>query len=195
MLFTTTLLSALVAVGGALAQTTPPGFMPAVNKTLDVYYGTQYITPGLTVKKSSVSKQPTIGVTGQTLTGKYLLAMIDIDAPGTPRGTVLHALLQDWTPSGQAQNGSSILTTKATGPASYFGPAPPAETPKHPHNYIFLLHEQPDNFAVPAAHKSAVQQRLGINWPKFITDAGLSEPIAANYLQVQSGDNTKRFVA
>ncbi|KAF9730660.1 phosphatidylethanolamine-binding protein [Paraphaeosphaeria minitans] len=198
MLFTTTLLSALVAVGGALAQTTPPGFMPAVNKTLDVYYGTQYITPGLTVKKSSVSKQPTIGVTGQTLTGKYLLAMIAAHhhrRPGTPRGTVLHALLQDWTPSGQAQNGSSILTTKATGPASYFGPAPPAETPKHPHNYIFLLHEQPDNFAVPAAHKSAVQQRLGINWPKFITDAGLSEPIAANYLQVQSGDNTKRFVA
>ncbi|KAL1595809.1 hypothetical protein SLS60_009498 [Paraconiothyrium brasiliense] len=121
--------------------------------------------------------------------------MIDIDAPGTPRGTVLHALLQDWTPNGQTQNGSSILTTKATGPASYFGPAPPAETPKHPHNYIFLLHQQPDNFAVPAAHKTAVSGRMGINWPKFITDAGLSEPIAANYLQVQSGDNTKRFVA
>ncbi|KAJ4301049.1 hypothetical protein N0V90_003139 [Kalmusia sp. IMI 367209] len=194
MLFTT-LLSSVVIFGGALAQTTPPGFTPAVNKTLDVYYGTTYITPGLLVKKSSVSKQPTIGLTGATLTGKYLLAMIDIDAPGTPRGTVLHALLQDFTPSGQTQNGSSIITTKATGPASYFGPAPPAETPKHPHNYIFLLHQQPDNFAVPAAHKTAVSQRLGINWPKFITDAGLSEPIAANYLQVQSGDNTKVFNA
>jgi hypothetical protein len=209
MLFNT-FLSGFVVLGSALAQTTPPGFTPAVNKTLDVFYGTQVITPGLLVKKSSVSKQPTIGVTGQTLSGKYLLAMIggnphtstlnisnppDIDLPGTPRGTVLHALLQDFTPSGATQNGSTLLTTKATTPASYFGPSPPAETPKHPHNYIFLLHEQPANFAVPAAHKSAVQQRLGINWPKFITDAGLSAPIAANYLQVQSGDNTRVFVA
>jgi phosphatidylethanolamine-binding protein (PEBP) family uncharacterized protein len=111
----------------------------------------------------------------------------------TKRGTVLHALLTDWTPSGSKQNGSSLITTKATGPASYFGPAPPAETPKHPHNYIFLLHEQPANFAVPASQKSVVQSRLGIDWVKFITDAGLSAPLYANYLQVQSGDNTKRY--
>lgn len=51
MLYAT--LSVLMLFGGALAQTTPPGFMPAVNKTLDVYYGTQYISPGLLVKKSS----------------------------------------------------------------------------------------------------------------------------------------------
>jgi len=109
------------------------------------------------------------------------------------RGTVLHGLLTDWAASGQTQNGSSILTTKATGPASYFGPAPPAETPKHPHNYVFLLHQQPDGFAVPATQKSVVQSRMGIDWVKFIADAKLSEPVAANYLQVQSGDNTKRF--
>lgn len=75
MLFTT-FLSGLVVVGVVLAQTTPPGFTPAVNKTLDVFYGSTAITPGLLVKKSSVAKQPTIGVTGQTLSGKYLLAMI-----------------------------------------------------------------------------------------------------------------------
>ena len=122
----------------------------------------------------------------------------DIDAPpsggATKRGTVLHALLQDWTASGGTQNGSAVLTTKATGPASYFGPAPPAETPQHPHHYVFLLHEQPANFAVPASQKSAVSQRLGIDWNKFITDAGLSAPLYANYLQVQSGDNTIREV-
>jgi hypothetical protein len=54
MLFTK-LLSGLLVVGAALAQTTPPGFTPAVNMTLDVSYGTQYITPGLMVKKSSKS--------------------------------------------------------------------------------------------------------------------------------------------
>lgn len=108
---------------------------------------------------------------------------------------MLHALLQDWAPTGQTQNGSSILTTSATGPASYFGPAPPAETPKHPHNYIFLLHEQPASFAVPSSQRQVVQSRMGINWPKFMTDAGLEDPIAGVYLQVQSGDNTKMFVA
>ncbi|KAF2645767.1 PEBP-like protein [Massarina eburnea CBS 473.64] len=188
-----TYISSLALAGAALAQT-PTGFLPAVNNTLDVYYGTTYITPGLLVKKSSVSKQPTIGLTGQTLTGKYLLAMIDIDAPsGSSRSTVLHALLTDFTPSGATQNGTTVLTTKATGPASYFGPAPPAETPKHPHNYIFLLHKQPDNFAVPTSQKNVVSSRIGINWVSFVKDAGLSEPIAANYLQVQSGDNTRRW--
>jgi phosphatidylethanolamine-binding protein (PEBP) family uncharacterized protein len=108
------------------------------------------------------------------------------------RTTVLHALLQDYTASGQVQNGTNVLTTKATGPSSYFGPAPPAETPKHPHNYVFVLHEQPANFAVPSAHRQAVQSRFGIDWPKFMADAGLSAPLYANYIQVQSGDNTKR---
>jgi hypothetical protein len=51
MLFIT-LTSLLLAASTTLAQT-PPGFLPAVNKTLDVYYGTTYISPGLLVKKSS----------------------------------------------------------------------------------------------------------------------------------------------
>jgi len=110
------------------------------------------------------------------------------------RTTVLHALLQDYTPSGQVQNGTNVLTTKATTPSSYFQPAPPAENPPHPHNYVFVLHAQPANFAVPAAHRQAVQSRFGIDWPKFITDAGIGAPLYANYIQVQSGDNSKREV-
>ncbi|ORY09311.1 phosphatidylethanolamine-binding protein [Clohesyomyces aquaticus] len=192
MLFYT--IASMLVAGTALAQT-PPGFVPQVNKTLDVYYGTTYITPGLMVKKSSVSKAPTIGVTGVTLTGaKYLMVMIGKPPQGTAtkRGTVLHALLQDYIPTTQTLNGSLVLTTKATGPASYFGPAPPAETPKHPHNYLFLLHEQPANFAVPQSQKSVVSGRMNIDWIKFMKDAGLTDPLYANYLQVQSGDNTRR---
>ncbi|KAF2112825.1 phosphatidylethanolamine-binding protein [Lophiotrema nucula] len=192
MLFTT--IVSLLLASTALAQT-PAGFTPSVNKTLDVYYGTTLITPGLMMKKSSVAKQPTISVAGDTLIGKYLLAMIDIDVPsGSKRTTVLHTLLSDFTPSGTPQNGTTSLTTTATGPASYMGPAPPAETPKHPHNYIFLLHAQPDNFAVPASQKSVMQSRMGIDWVKFMADAGLKDPLYANYLQVQSGDNTKSEV-
>lgn len=92
MKFTTALSSLLLAVP-AFAQTTPAGFAPAANTTLDVYYGTQYISPGLVVKKSSMNaffspqsdypdkqtvtqKAPVIGLTNTTLAGKYLLAMI-----------------------------------------------------------------------------------------------------------------------
>ncbi|KAI4708762.1 hypothetical protein J4E89_006821 [Alternaria sp. Ai002NY15] len=191
----TTIASSLVLAASAIAQTTPSGFTPATNATLDVYYGTQYISPGLIVKKSSTAKAPVIGLTNTTLSGKYLLAMIDIDVTQNGRAsTVLHALLQDYTPSGTKQNGTSVLTTTATTPSSYFGPAPPAGAPPT-HRYVFLLHEQPANFAVPAAHQQAVSSRFGIDWPKFIVDAGLKAPIAGNYLQVKSGDNTKRWEA
>ncbi|KAI4678156.1 uncharacterized protein J4E88_006676 [Alternaria novae-zelandiae] len=191
----TTIASLLVLAASAIAQTTPSGFTPATNATLDVYYGTQYISPSLIVKKSSTAKAPVIGLTNTTLSGKYLLAMIDIDVTQNGRAsTVLHALLQDYTPSGTKQNGTSVLTTTATTPSSYFGPAPPAGAPPT-HRYVFLLHEQPANFAVPAAHQQAVSSRFGIDWPKFIVDAGLKAPIAGNYLQVKSGDNTKRWEA
>ncbi|CAO2649085.1 Nn.00g100340.m01.CDS01 [Neocucurbitaria sp. VM-36] len=191
----TAALSSLLLVVPAFAQSTPSDFNPVANSTLDVYYGTQYISPGLVVKKSVTQKAPVIGVTGATLTGKYLLAMIDIDGSSNGKTTtVLHALLQDYAPSGTTQNGTAILTTKATGPSSYFGPAPPAGQPPT-HRYVFLLHAQPANFAVPAAHQQAVSSRFAIDWPKFIKDAGLSAPLYGNYLQVKSGDNTKRWVA
>lgn len=177
----------------AFAQTTPAGFTPATNATLDVYYGTTYISPGLIVKKSITQTAPKIGLTSTPLTGKYLLAMIDIDGSQNSRTTtVLHALLTDYTASGTTQNSTTLLSTKSTSPSSYFGPAPPAGTPPT-HRYVFLLHEQPANFAVPAAHKQAVSSRFGIDWVAFMKDAGLGQPIAGNYLQVKSGDNTRRW--
>ena len=98
---------------------------------------------------------------------------------------MLHALLQDLKPSAAAAaGGAKTLTTTATGPASYMGPGPPPETPPHPHKYVELLYEQPANFAVPAAQKSAVQSRMGFNLATFSTAAGLGAPIGANYFQV-----------
>ncbi|KAF1945495.1 PEBP-like protein [Clathrospora elynae] len=172
-------------------QTTPPGFTPAANTTLDVYYGAQYISPGLVVRKSVTQKAPIIGLTNSTLTGKYILAIIDIDGSQNSRPTtVLHALLQDFTPASTTQNGTSVLTTKATTPSSYFGPAPPAGAPPT-HRYVFVLHAQPANFAVPTAHKQAVSSRFGIEWARFVEDAGLGVPVAGNWLQVKSGDSSR----
>ncbi|KAH3988021.1 hypothetical protein HBH92_061850 [Parastagonospora nodorum] len=185
----TTLIPSILLATPALAQT-PTGFTPSTNITLDVYYGTQYISPGLIVKKSLTQKAPTIGLTNTTLTGKYLLAMIDIDGSSNSRPTtVLHALLTDFSPTTSLLNGTTVLKTSATGPSSYFGPAPPAGTPAT-HRYVFVLHEQPAGFAVPAAHKQAVSSRFGIDWVAFGKDAGLKGPVAGNYLQVRSGDNS-----
>lgn len=64
------------------------------------------------------------------------------------------------------------------------GPAPPAETPVHPHRYIELLYEQPTNFAVPSAFKSAISSRLGFDHLKFAAAAGLSDPVRANWFNV-----------
>ncbi|CBX97120.1 hypothetical protein IAQ61_007940 [Plenodomus lingam] len=193
MKLTTIVPSFLLATLG-LSQTTPAGFSPATNVTLDLYYGTAYISPGLIVRKSITQSAPKIGLTNTTLTGKYLLAMIDIDGSQNARQTtVLHALLSDFTPSGTTLNTTTLLTTKSTSPSSYFGPAPPAGSPPT-HRYVFLLHEQPAGFAVPAAHKQAVSSRFGIDWVAFMKDAGLGAPVAGNWLQVKSGDNTKRRV-
>tara|TARA_R110002003_G_scaffold129_8_gene12132 strand:+ start:1504 stop:2208 length:705 start_codon:yes stop_codon:yes gene_type:complete len=227
----TTAVSSLFLAGLSVAQTTPSGFMPATNVTLDVYYGTQYISPGLVVKKSSTpifyhrarkhnllmehshANSPRNRPHQRHLERKippchdrYLIPFPkhhphtnhpkDIDGSQNGRTTtVLHALLQDYTLPSPAtiQNGTTVLKTTATTPSSYFGPAPPAGQPPT-HRYVFLLHEQPANFAVPAAHKQAVSSRFAIDWPKFIVDAGLKAPVAGNYLQVKSGDNTKREV-
>jgi phosphatidylethanolamine-binding protein len=100
---------------------------------------------------------------------------------GAQRRTLLHGLISDYKQTGGA---GGALTTTATGPVSYMGPAPPAENPAHPHKYVEILYEQPAGFAIPASQRSATQARMGFNMATFATAANLSAPIAANYFQV-----------
>ncbi|CZR65526.1 uncharacterized protein PAC_15426 [Phialocephala subalpina] len=176
-------LSTLLVAGVTLAQT-PSGFSPNVTAHLDVIFGSTAITPGLQMQKSAVASMPTIG-TQTDLTGTYVYFMIDIDLPptnsGGPRGTVLHGMITGFKSSGTTKGTTHVLTSKDTGPSSYFGPSPPSETPAHPHYYIELLFEQPANFAVPSAMKSQVSSRLNFNVTQFIDLAGLKDPVAANY--------------
>lgn len=51
--------ASLLLVGTAFAQVVPEGFTPAPNATLDVYYGTEYVTPGKMLKKSSMKRRQT----------------------------------------------------------------------------------------------------------------------------------------
>ncbi|KAI0005688.1 PEBP-like protein [Xylariaceae sp. FL0662B] len=189
---TSNVFSALLLAGVSTAQT-PAGFEPAVEQKLEVTFGTKSVTePGLALTKAETTRQPTIGLSGEA-PGTYLWMMIDLDAstnfanPGAGQAaTYLHTVIQDFKASGTASaDGVNTLTSTATGPVAWFNPMPPAENPPHPHRYTNLLWEQPDGWTVPAAASSMLQQqKVGFKVPDFITAAGLSAPIAANYFNV-----------
>ncbi|KAI6081842.1 PEBP-like protein [Hypoxylon rubiginosum] len=183
--------SALALAGVSVAQT-PSGFTPAVEQKLEVTFGTKSVTPGLALSKADTARQPTIGLS-IPVNGSYVWMMIDLDAstnfinPGAGQpATYLHTVIRDFKASGAASAaGITTLASTATGPVSWFGPAPPAENPPHPHRYTNLLWVQPANWQIPAAANTMLQnQKSGFNVPNFITAAGLGTPIAANYFNV-----------
>ncbi|KAI2608784.1 PEBP-like protein [Hypoxylon fragiforme] len=185
------ILSALALASFSAAQT-PAGFEPVVEQKLEVAFGTKSVTPGLALAKTDTARQPTIGLSTPA-DGTYLWMMIDIDAstnfinPGAGQpATYLHTVIRDFKASGAASaDGVTTLTSTSNTPVAWFAPAPPAENPPHPHRYTNLLWEQPENWQVPAAASQMLQsQKSGFNVPKFITAAGLSAPIAANYFNV-----------
>ncbi|KAI1171915.1 phosphatidylethanolamine-binding protein [Nemania sp. FL0916] len=188
----TSIVSALLLAGVSSAQT-PAGFTPAVTEKLEVTFGTKSIaTGGQSMTKAETARQPTIGIPVPA-NGTYLYMLIDLDAStnfANPKqgqqATYLHTVLRDFKGNGApSAAGITTLTTTATGPVSWFGPAPPAENPPHPHRYTNLLWAQPANWQIPAAANTMLQnQKLGFNVTNFIAAAGLPNPIFANYFNV-----------
>ncbi|OTA52211.1 PEBP-like protein [Hypoxylon sp. EC38] len=185
------ILSALAFAGFSAAQT-PEGFTPVVTQKLEVTFGTKSVTPGLALQKTETSRQPTIGLNG-TASGTYIWMLIDLDAStnfANPKqgqaATYLHTVIRDFKASGTASaDGITTLKSTATGPVAWFAPAPQPESPPHPHRYTNLLWEQPENWQIPSAANQMLQsQKVGFSVPKFITAAGLKDPIAANYFNV-----------
>ncbi|KAI1491394.1 phosphatidylethanolamine-binding protein [Biscogniauxia mediterranea] len=185
----------LLLFAGLSGAQTPEGFEPAVEAKLDITFGTKAVeTPGTALTKAETAQQPTIAFSGAAADKSYLWMMIDIDAStnfanpsaGQP-STYLHTVLRDFTLTTDTTEGT--LTTTASGPVSWFAPAPAAEVPPHPHRYTNLLWEQPASWGegggVPAAAGAMLQsQKLGFDVPAFVEAAGLGAPVAANYFNV-----------
>lgn len=114
---------------------------------------------------------------------------MDLDVPASftapssgPRRTNLHAMITGFRSSGQMKSdGINTLTSTATGPVRYVGPAPPAENPTHAHRYVELLFETNATFTVP---QSYVQQTLGFDLPAFVKNTGLEAPVRGNWFAV-----------
>ncbi|KAL2065761.1 hypothetical protein VTL71DRAFT_3431 [Oculimacula yallundae] len=184
------ILTSLAFAATILAQT-PPNFNPNVTSTLQVKFGSKYVTPGLSLTKAETAKVPTIGTSDADLNGTYIFFMIDLDVPGAlvggPAGTRvtnLHCLLTGFTSTSKATNSIYTLSTKDTSPKAYVGPGPPAETPPYAHKYVELLYAQPAGFKVPSTQTSAISKGIGFNLTSFVVDAKLGTPLLANWFTV-----------
>lgn len=120
-------------------------------------------------------------------TGQYLLFMVDPDAsyPENPQNRfIIHWWQQGLTKSTTEANSASIGGTRLvnnTAPrVSYRRPRPPTNSSAH--RYIQYLFEQPSNFQVPEAYSGYNDQNITrFPFQQFLNDAGLEDPVAANY--------------
>jgi phosphatidylethanolamine-binding protein (PEBP) family uncharacterized protein len=113
-------------------------------------------------------------------TAKGLLIMIDPDVSlGGRKFTYLHWLVPDVDLSKE----KATVPTNGSNIVKYFQPSPPAGDP--PHRYTFLLYSQPGNFSIPPKYANLQLAVLGFDVNTFATATGLSQPKAANFMQVQ----------
>ena len=113
-------------------------------------------------------------------TAKGLIVMIDPDVKiGGKSVNYLHWL----KPNVNLSAKEAAVPTTNDNSVRYFQPSPPANDP--PHKYTFLLYSQPENFKIPAKYSKLQSSVLGFDLNAFATAAGLDQPKAATYMQVQ----------
>ena len=107
--------------------------------------------------------------------------MVDPDAPAPQfpfPGQFLH-----WLQAGLTFPNSSAADLTEPATISYARPTPPNFSV--PHRYTFFLYIQPSDFAVPTSPVDFTvfnaTTRLSFDVEQFAREAGLGEPLAANY--------------
>ncbi|RAL12612.1 mitochondrial 54S ribosomal protein mL38 [Aspergillus homomorphus CBS 101889] len=147
------------------------------------------VTPGVNLNSSVTHNAPTVHLNETSLSGSgpYLFMMVDPDINKTnPMYVGMHTMAINLTTSGKTSDEDAICT--------YFYPEP-TEGPAH--NYTFLLFKQPQNFTVPrqyspflATTSNTPYNRINFPLMEFVKEAGLGEPVAANYFQEAAESNS-----
>ncbi|KAF2121748.1 phosphatidylethanolamine-binding protein [Lophiotrema nucula] len=189
-MYANTLILGVSAIAGALADT-GPGFPVQVGPTLNVTFGGNNVSPaGELIPRADTASPPNVTTPVFTSAGKAVLFMVDSDVPrnGT-RVELLHWLISNVTLAGDNQT----LSFSGEGEAPYLQPSPPVGDT--PHAYTLVLFPQPDNFTVPSQFNDVLESRVFFNISNFVAAAGLSNPLAGNYIRVQnvSGTATQTF--
>jgi hypothetical protein len=114
---------------------------------------------------------------------------IDVNLNGA-KGNLVHWIQGNFA----SQGGSSQLGSPGTIIAPYFPPGPP---PGENHRYVELLFNEPQGFTIPASFTAyfanltaSVFNRVNFPLDKFIDEAKLKTPVAANFFRVSNTNNT-----
>ncbi|KAH8806117.1 phosphatidylethanolamine-binding protein [Xylogone sp. PMI_703] len=177
----------LMILGYSVAQT-PPDYIPSTRNSLSLTFGSKAVSqPGEQLGTSDVQAAPTVD-SNTTLSGTYLLLMINPDAPLPPENSLpefVHWIQPDITQS--SSNGVLILSQPAF--RDWQPPAPPSGGA--PSRFIVMLFEQSSKtFTVPSdfEHYSSGSPS-GFNTTNFAAEGNLSL-VAANYFLVAATDTT-----
>ena len=118
--------------------------------------------------------------------------MIDQDVPrDDTKVTLLHWLQPNFVATPETLSYIPIMDGASTAVgAEYIPPTPPGGS--GPHRYTFLLFEQPSLWSIPSAFATInppadTSARIGFDVADFVSQSGLAEPVAANYIQVLNG--------
>lgn len=126
-------------------------------------------------------------------TGAYLVLMVDPDVPTPTNPTsrfLLHWLAPNFRPAGAAPSAlralpGTVLTNRTANTVSYRRPSP--GTTSDAHRYILYAFAQPANFSIPPAFTNFTDaNRAGFNLTRFVAQARLGAPLAAQYFFVSN---------
>jgi len=184
-------------VNALITPSVVPVFAP--NAVLNVTFSSVgTIETGQALTEAQVSTEPSLVIVGTTAdfasggdlnsNTKYTMMMIDGDVAGStnPNGVNTHYLQNDLV-FGNVTSDDLTLTGTTTPVITYAGPGPASGS--GPHRYILLLYPQPTNFTAPATPAAGSSVTM-IDFPTYLKDANLGNPIAGNYFTVEVDTST-----
>ncbi|CAG5160394.1 uncharacterized protein ALTATR162_LOCUS5808 [Alternaria atra] len=177
-------------IGLAQAQV-PSGFTPQATTKLEVIFNSTMVnTAGQQLAKASVATQPQLALSSAMIDASqtYMFVMLDLDVPpangSTERRVLLHCMNTGFKATRQQLMGAAtLLASSEKGPAAYIPPGPPS-TDTVAHRYVQLLFQQPSSLNIQASAFAGVQDRIGFNIESFMSQNGVSAPLAANFFRV-----------